>query len=280
MAVELSSQSVTVIGPTRGWVSVNLRELWAYRELLYFLVWRDVKVRYKQTVLGVTWVVIQPLFMALLLTFVFGQLPGFSVPGVPFVLFALAALLPWNLFTRGLSEGSTSLVSNERLVTKVYFPRLFLPAASVVAGLVDLTVGLGVLAVLMVYFRITPTFAILVLPLLILMAIIAAMGIAFLLSAIDARFRDVRYTLPFLTTLWLFATPIFYPLAIVPEPWRWLYALNPMVGVVEGSRWAVLGGGYAIDPTLIAISLAVAAIVFLAGLLFFTRTERRLADTV
>ena len=280
MATEFPSEHVVTIRPTRGWVPVNLRELWAYRELLYFLVWRDVKVRYKQTVLGVIWVVIQPLFMALVFTFIFGQLKGISVPGVSFVLFAFTALLPWNLFTRGLSEGSTSLVANERLVTKVYFPRLLLPASAVAAGLVDFTIGLGVLATLMLYFRVVPTIAILAFPFFVFAVILAAMGIAFLLSAVDARYRDVRYTLPFLTLLWLFATPIFYPLSLVDEGWRWLYALNPMVGVTEGFRWAMLGGAYTLDPVLTAVSLAVTAGIFVAGLFYFTRTERRFADTV
>ncbi len=280
MKSESAANHVAIIRPTRGWTLVDFREVWTHRELLFFLVWRDFKVRYKQTVLGVIWVVIQPLLMTLLFTFTFGRLAGVSVPGVPFVLFAFAALLPWNLFARGLSEGSTSLVANERLVTKVFFPRILLPASAVVAGLVDFAIGLGVLAVLMLYFKVALTVTILAFPFFVLAAILTAMGIAFLLSATDARYRDVRYTLPFLTMLWLFATPIFYPLSLVPEAWRWLYALNPMVGVVEGFRWTLLGNTYNIDPTLTAVSLIVMAIVFLGGLLYFTRTGRLLADTV
>jgi len=280
MNVDAPTQRVTVIRPTRGWKAVNWRELWAYRELLYFLVWRDIKVRYKQTVLGVLWVIIQPLLMALIFTFVFGRLAGITIPGIPFLLFAFASLLPWNLFTKGLAEGSTSLVSNERLVTKVYFPRLLLPAAAVVAGLVDFTIGLGVLAALIVYFGIVPSLAFVAFPAFVLATVIAAIGIAFLLSAIDARYRDVRYTLPFLTMFLLFATPIFYPLSFVPDSWRWVYALNPMVGVVEGFRWSLFGSSYATDGGVIGISLAVVAILFLSGVFYFKRTESRIADTV
>jgi len=280
MVTKEASPEITLIQPTKGWAAIRLRELWAYRELAFFLVWRDVKVRYKQTALGVIWVVIQPLFLALLFTVIFGQLAGISSAGVPYALFAFVGLLPWNLFAKGLSEGSTSLVANERLVTKVYFPRLILPASAVVGGLVDFTISLGVLVALMLYFGVVPTIAILALPLLVFVAIISAMGIAFCLSAIDARYRDVRYTLPFLTQLWFFVTPVVYPISLVPEAWRWLYALNPMVGVVEGFRWALLGRAWTLDPILMALSLAGVAGIFFAGLLYFTRTERVFADTV
>ena len=280
MVTKEASPEITLIQPTKGWAAIRLRELWAYRELAFFLVWRDVKVRYKQTALGVIWVVIQPLSLALLFTVIFGQLAGISSAGVPYALFAFVGLLPWNLFAKGLSEGSTSLVANERLVTKVYFPRLILPASAVVGGLVDFTISLGVLVALMLYFGVVPTIAILALPLLVFVAIISAMGIAFCLSAIDARYRDVRYTLPFLTQLWFFVTPVVYPISLVPEAWRWLYALNPMVGVVEGFRWALLGAAWTLDPILMALSLASVAGVFIAGLLYFTRTERLFADTV
>ena len=280
MATESPSQQVVVIRPARGWLPIRFRELWEYRELLYFLVWRDVKVRYKQTVLGVTWVVLQPLFLALLFTVIFGQLAGISSEGVPFALFAFVALLPWNLFAKGLYEGSTSLVANERLVTKVYFPRLILPASAVVGGLVDFMIGVGVLVGLMLYFGFVPTITILALPLFVFVAIILAMGIAFCLSAVDARYRDVRHTLPFLTQVWFFATPVVYPISLVPEAWRWLYALNPMVGVVEGFRWALLGRAWTLDPILMALSLAGVLVIFFAGLLYFTRTERVFADTV
>lgn len=269
-----------MIRPTRGWMAVNWQELWAYRELLYFLVWRDIKVRYKQTVLGVLWVIIQPLFMALIFTFIFGRLAGITVPGVPFLLFAFASLLPWNLFTKGLSEGSTSLVANERLVTKVYFPRLLLPASSVAAGLVDFTIGLVVLGGLMVYFQVVPSLALVAFPAFVLATVVAAIGTGFLLSAVDARYRDVRHTLPFLTMFLLFATPIFYPLSFVPDAWRWVYALNPMVGVVEGFRWTLLGSSYVTDGGVIAISLSVVAVIFVVGLYYFKRTESRIADTV
>lgn len=279
MATETPARQVVVIRPSRGWAPIRFSELWAYRELLYFLVWRDVKVRYKQTVLGVIWVVIQPLFVSLLFAFIFSRLPGISV-GVPYVLFVFTGLVVWNLFAKGLSDGSTSLVSNERLVTKVYFPRLLLPASVVVAALIDFAIGFGVLIGLMAFFGVAPTVSIAAFPLFVFSALVSSMGIAFLLSAIDARYRDVRYTISFLTLLWLFATPVFYPSSIVSGPLQWLYALNPMWGVVEGFKWAMLGPTMAVNPGLIALSLSVGVALFFIGLLYFTRTERRLADTV
>lgn len=279
MASETPTGQIAIIRPTRGWTSVNLREIWAYRELVYFLVWRDFKVRYKQTILGIGWTVIQPLFMTLLFTVIFGQFAGISSGGAPYAAFAYVGLLPWNLFSRGLSQGSTSLVANERLVTKVYFPRTILPSSAVISGFIDFFVGFVILVGLLAYYGIVPTLAIVTLPLFTLVAVMAAMGIAFWLSAIDARYRDVRYTLPFLTQLWFFATPIVYPLSLVPGSIRWLYALNPMVGVVEGFRWALLGQSWSLDPASL-VSLAVVVVVFVGGLFYFRRTERVFADMV
>lgn len=268
-----------IISPSRGWTLVNLREVWAYRELLYFLVWRDVKVRYKQTVLGIAWAVLQPLFLMLVFTLFFGQLARIPSGGVPYPIFAYVALLPWTLFARGLTDASTSLVANERLVTKIYFPRLILPASAIFAALVDFAIATVLLVAMMLYYGIAPTLAIVALPLFVLIAAMSAMGIGFWFSALDARYRDIRYTLPFLTQLWLFATPVVYPLSLVPETWRWLYSLNPMVGVVEGFRWALLGEAWSFDPSLV-VSILVVVAMFFGGLLYFRHAERTLADVV
>ena len=268
-----------VIRPSRGWIPLNLRELWGYRELLYFLVWRDVKVRYKQTALGVSWAVIQPVLMMVVFALFFGQLVGISSGDVPYPIFVYVALLPWNLFARGLGEASQSLVANQGLVTKVYFPRLILPAAAVLAALVDFGIAFTVLVGLMLFYGIVPSLAILTLPLFILIAVMAAMGIGFWFSALNARYRDVRHTLSFLTLLWMFATPVVYPLSLVPASSRLLYSLNPMVGVVEGFRWALLGETWTFAP-LLAISLISVVALFVGGLFYFRRAERTLADIV
>lgn len=281
MATETRSAPTVIIQPSRGWVPIKLRELWAHRELLYFLVWRDLKVRYKQTVLGVVWVVIQPLFMMLVFTFLFGTVARIDTDPVPYALFVFVGLLPWNLFAKGLSEGSTSLVANEQLITKVYFPRLILPAAVVISGLVDFAIGFIPLAGIMIYYRyplvLSP--ALLALPLLVALIVVAASGIAFWLSAIDARYRDVRYTLTFLTSLWLFATPVVYPLASVPANLRWLYSLNPMTAVVEGFRSSLLGSNWNFD-LVTGISMAAVVLLFIGGLFYFRRTEKIFADVV
>lgn len=277
MATKEASPDITIIQPTKGWAAIRVRELWAYRELAFFFVWRDLKVRYKQTVLGVAWAVIQPLLMALLFAVVFAQL-GLSTGGASPVLFYYVALLPWNLFSKGLSEGSTSLASNERLITRVYFPRLILPISTVIAGLVDFGIGLVVLIGLLAINNTWPSIALLSLPLFVLIAILLAMGIAFWLSAIDVRYRDVRYALPFLTQIWFLGTVVL-PLGSVPESWRWLYSLNPMAGVVEGFRWAVLGKSSQIDP-LAWVSIPIVVALFIGGLFYFRRTERKFADLV
>ncbi len=276
----MSKTSPTVIiRPSRGWRSVNLRELWHYRELLYFLIWRDVKVRYKQTVIGVGWAVIQPVLMMIVFTLFFGRLIGISSNGVAYPVFAYVALLPWNLFARGLTDSSTSLVANSQLVTKVYFPRLILPASAVLAALVDFLFAFGVLIGLMLYYGIVPTVSILTLPLFLVIALMSSMGIGFWFSALDARYRDVRYTIPFLTQLWFFATPVVYPLGLVPQSWKLLYSLNPMVSVVEGFRWALLGEAWALDPFL-GVSLAVLGVMLVGGLFYFRRVERTIADVI
>jgi lipopolysaccharide transport system permease protein len=268
-----------VIKPTSGFAPLDLQNIWNYRELLYFLTWRDVKVRYKQTVLGVAWAVIQPLFMMLIFTIFFGRLAKIPSDGLPYPIFAFTALLPWQMFSRALTDASTSLVVNERLITKVYFPRLLVPASAVLASLVDFAIALILLVGMMFYYGIVPTGAVWTLPLFVLLALMTALGIGFWLSALDATYRDVRYTLPFLTQLWLFATPVVYPASMVPDNWRLLYGLNPMAGVVEGFRWALLGKGGAPDP-LLAVSAIAVLMIFVGGLYYFSRMEETLADVV
>ncbi len=270
---------VLVIRPTSGFVPLDLHEIWNYRELLYFLTWRDIKVRYKQTVLGIAWAVIQPLLMMIVFTLFFGRLAKIPSDGMPYPLFAFAALLPWQMFSRALTDASTSLVVNERLITKVYFPRLLVPASAVLATLVDFGIAFVLLLGMMVFYGVVPNQALVTLPLFILLALITALGVGFWLSALDAQYRDVRYTLPFLTQFWLFATPVVYPSSLVPEPWRLLYGLNPMVGVVEGFRWALLGREMPPDAML-AVSVIVSLVIFVGGLYYFSRMEKNLADVV
>jgi len=271
--------SPLVIRPTSGWVPLNLGDVWKYRELLYFLTWRDIKVRYKQTILGIAWAVIQPVFMMLIFTLFFGRLAKIPSDGLPYPIFAFTALLPWQMFSRALTDASTSLVVNERLITKVYFPRLLVPTSAVLASLVDFCIAFVLLLGMMLFYGIAPTGAVWTLPLFILLALMSALGIGFWLSALNAQFRDVRYTLPFLTQFWLFATPVVYPASLVPERWRLLYGLNPMTGVVEGFRWALLGKGGGIEPML-AVSVIVILVTFIGGLYYFRRMERTLADVV
>ena len=268
-----------VIRPSTGWTGVSLRDLWAYRELLYFLAWRDIKVRYKQTALGVIWVVIQPLFAMLVFSVFFGRLAGMPSDGVPYPVFAFCALLPWQLFAHALTESSASLVTNQNLITKVYFPRLIIPLAPVLASLLDFLIAFGLLLGMLAYYRITPTLWVWTLPLFLLLAIALAIGVGLWLAALNARYRDVRYTIPFLTQIWLFATPIAYPSSLVPEPWRAWYGLNPMAGVVDGFRWALLGTADA-PGGLMAVSAAVTLVILVSGVHYFRRTERTFADTI
>ncbi len=267
------------IRPASGWVAINLIELWEYRELVYFLTWRDIKVRYKQTVFGVAWAVIQPLGMMLIFTVFFGNLVGVPSDGLPYPLFAFTALLPWQLFSRALTSASTSLVVNQRLITKVYFPRLLIPMSAVLSSLVDFGISLVLLLAMIIFYGIAPTPMLALLPLFTLLALMTALGVGFWLSALDAKYRDVRYTLPFLTQFWLFATPVVYPASLVPDRWSLLYGLNPMTGVVEGFRWALLGKTGAPDVMLAVSTIAVLA-VFIGGLYYFRRAENTFADVV
>jgi len=274
-----SGLPVRRIEPPHALVPLDLSELWEHRELLYFLLWREVKVRYKQTALGVVWALIQPFFTMVVFTVVFSRFGRVPSDGLPYPVFAFSALLPWQLFAFALTESSNSVVANQRLITKVYFPRLIIPLAAVLVGLADFSVGFGLLVALMAYYGTMPGAAVLTLPIWTLLAVATASAVGLWLSALNVRYRDVRYTVPFLVQLWMFATPVAYPLSVVPESWRPLYALNPMVGVIEGFRWALLGNGPA--PGLaVAISAAVVLAILVSGLFYFRRTELTFADVV
>jgi lipopolysaccharide transport system permease protein len=268
-----------LIGPASGWTSIGLRELWEYRELLYFLMWRDIKVRYKQTALGAAWAIIQPFFMMLVFSLFFGRLAKVPSDGIPYPIFTFCALLPWQLFAHALTESSNSLVANERLITKVYFPRLVVPIAAVLGGLVDFAVAFVILLGMMFYYGIVPTWAITTLPAFLLLAIMTALGVGLWLSALNVQYRDVRYTINFLIQFWLFATPVAYPSSIVPERWRVLYGLNPMAGVVEGFRWALLGKSHP-PGALLGASVAMVVLILIAGIYYFRRMEQQFADVV
>lgn len=270
---------VTVIQPRKGWIPVDFRELWEYRELLYFFTWRDIKVRYKQTILGASWAVLQPLLTMLVFSLFFGRLGKMPSDDVPYPLFSYAGLVPWTFFSNGITQTSNSMVSSANLLRKIYFPRLVVPAASILAGLVDFFISFSVLIVLMAYFGYLPTVNSLWLPALLLLAICTALGVGLWLAALNVQFRDVRHTVGFLTQFWLFATPIAYSSSLLPEKWRVFYALNPMVGVVEGFRWALLGTDTAPGP-MIAVSTAVALVLLASGALYFRRMERTFADLV
>ena len=277
---EATRQPPTVlIQSSSGWNFPDLADLWRSRELLYFLIWRDVKVRYKQTAVGAAWAVIQPLLIMVVFTLFFGRVAGISSGDVPYPIFTYSALLPWQLFALGLTVAGTSLVVNERLITKVYFPRILVPTAAVLAGLLDFGIAFLLLIGMMLYFGIVPTLAVLTLPLFVLLAVLTALGLGYWLSALDVQYRDVRYTIPFLIQICLLATPVFYPSDLISGRWQILLALNPMAGVVEGFRWAVLGQGGTPEP-MVAISALVAVVVFVGGVLYFRRVERFMADVV
>jgi lipopolysaccharide transport system permease protein len=266
------------IDPPSRWTSIGFRELWDYRELLYFLTLRDIKVRYKQTALGAAWAIIQPVLMMVVFSLFFGKLAGVKSDGIPYPIFTFCALLPWQLFAHALTESSNSLVANERLITKVYFPRLVVPIAAVLGGLVDFAVAFVILLFMMLYYGIVPTRAIVTLPAFILLAVLTALAVGLWLSTLNVKYRDVRYTINFLIQFWLFATPVAYPSSIVPERWRALYGLNPMAGVVEGFRWALLGT----QPpgAMLAVSIAVVIVLLIGGLYYFRRMEQEFADVV
>lgn len=270
---------VLKIRPSKGWSRINIGEMWEYRELLYFFAWRDLKVRYKQTVIGAAWAVLQPVLLMVVFTLFFGQVAGIPTYGVPYPIFSYAGLLPWGLFATGLAVGGMSITANQALITKVYFPRILLPASTVIAALVDFAIASVVLVALMLYYGRVPTLAAIALPLFLLLAIITSLGVAFWLSALDARYRDIHYTIPFLTQFWLFATPIIYPPSSVPAAFQWIYSLNPMVGVIDGFRWALFGPPFAFDATS-WLSVIVALTLFVSGAFYFARVEKTLPDVV
>lgn len=274
-----SDSHVIVVKPSKGWISLKLKELWEYRELLYFLTWRDIKVRYKQTVLGAAWAIIQPFFTMVVFSLFFGKLAKVPSDGIPYPIFAYAALVPWTFFANGLTQSSNSLVGNANLIKKVYFPRLVVPASSVISGLVDFVLAFIVLLGMMLVYGIFPTFNILWLPFLLLLTFVTSLGVGLWFSALNVQFRDVSYIAPFLTQFWLFATPIAYPSSLLAEPWRTLYGINPMVGVVEGFRWALLGTDTA-PGLIIIVSSLVALAILVGGAFYFRRMEKTFADVV
>lgn len=267
------------IEPSHGWISLKLRELWDYRELLYFLAWRDIKVRYKQTLLGASWAILQPFFTMIIFSIFFGRLAKIPSDGVPYPIFAYAALVPWTFFAHSLTQASNSLVTSGNMIKKVYFPRLAVPIATVFSGVVDFALAFSVLLGMMVYYGIFPTLNALWLPAFFLLALATSLGVGLWLSAMNVRYRDIRHTIPFLTQFWLFATPIAYPSSLLSEPWRTLYGLNPMVGVVEGFRWGLLGTDTAPGPIIAASSLMALAIL-ISGAFYFRRVEKTFADVV
>lgn len=267
------------IKPSHGFVALKTRELWEYRELLYFLVWRDIKVRYKQTALGILWAIIQPLLTMIVFSIFFGKFGKLSSDGIPYPIFSFAALVPWTLFSNGLTQAANSLVASSNLIKKVYFPRLIIPIATVLAGVVDFVLAFAVLLVLMAFYGITPTINTLWLPVFLILTVIASLAVSLWLSALNVEYRDIKYIVPFLTQIWLFATPIAYSSNLLTEPWRTIYGLNPMVGVVEGFRWALLGTNT--QPGMMAIVSSAAALILLfSGAYYFRRMEKTFADTI
>ncbi len=281
--IETTEPSQIIIEPARGWAALGLRQVWEYRELLYFLVWRDVKVRYKQTVVGALWIVLQPVASMVVFSLLFGGLLGVPSGNVPYPVFAYAALLPWNYFAASLTRSSSSLVSSAHLITKVYFPRLIIPLAGVLSGLVDFGIAFLVLIGLMIYYGIPLIWTMLYLPALLLLALLTALGFGLWLGALNVRFRDINYVVPFLVQVWMYATPVIYGSTLIPERFRFLLALNPMTVVVEGFRWALLGAAAPAASTtggVLWVSLGISAAVLVSGLYFFRRTERTFADVI
>ena len=270
---------VTYLRPAHGWSAVNLRDLWRYRELVYFLTWRNLKVRYKQTLLGVSWAVLEPFMTMVVFTIFFGNLAKVGSDGVPYPIWSYAGLLPWGLFAKALNDASRSLVANNHMITKIYFPRLILPLSSILSGLVDFAISFVVLLGMMVFYGVYPTAAVWALPLLLLLALVTALGVGLWLSALNVMYRDVGYIIPFLTQFWMFITPVVYPTSLLPEKWRLVYALNPMTGVVEGFRWALLGIQTQTGPML-AIAAVISLLILVSGLFYFRRMERTFADMV
>jgi lipopolysaccharide transport system permease protein len=271
---------VTLIQPVKGWVSLGLRELWEYRELLYFITWRDIQVRYRQTILGASWAILNPFFTMVVFSIFFGNLAKIQSNGLPYPIFSYTALLPWFFFSNGLSRSANSIVGSANLIKKVYFPRLVIPVSTVIGGIPDFLLSLIVLVGMMLYYSIYPSaISLLWLPLFLLLALVSSLGVGLWLSALNTQYRDVRYIVPFITQIWLYATPVVYPTNLLPDRWRLIYGLNPMVGVVEGFRWALLNSGNRPDATIL-ISAAMAVFLTFSGAFYFRRTERVFADVV
>jgi lipopolysaccharide transport system permease protein len=268
-----------IIQPSRGWISLDLKELWDYRELLFFMTWRDIKVRYQQTALGAAWAIIQPLLNMIVFTVFFGRLAKVPSDGIPYPLFAYTALVPWQFFAFGLTESANSVVANERLVTKVYFPRLIIPLARIFAGLVDFALAFIVLIGMMVWYGVRPSLAVIALPFFLAFAVATTLGVGLWLSALNVQYRDVRYAVTFVVQFWLFASPVVYSSTLVPVRWRAWYGLNPMAGVIEGFRWALLRKAPA-PGIMLVVSVLVVALVLIGGLYYYRRMEKIFADVV
>lgn len=266
------------IEPIKGLAALGIKEIWKFRELLFFFVWRDVKVRYKQTMLGASWAIIQPFLSMVVFSLFFGRLANIGSDGLPYPIFNYAALLPWSYFSGSLSSASQSMVNSSNLITKIYFPRLILPISAVFSGLVDFAFAFIVLIGMMLFYSIKPTIYILLLPFLLLLALITALGVGLWFAALNVRYRDVRYIIPFMVQLWMFATPVVYSSSMLPEPWRTLYGINPMAGVVDGFRWALLGSNP--PGAMIWLSVVISLILFITGILYFRKMETTFADEV
>ena len=279
-SIEIARQPETIyIKPSTGLAALNLRDLWVYRELVFFMIWRDIKVRYKQTLLGAAWAVIQPVLTMLIFNFIFGTVAKVNTEGIPYPIFSYCALLPWGLFSAALNNASRSLTTNQNMVSKIYFPRLVLPLASVLGGLVDFAIAFLILIVLMIYYKVTPTTAIWTLPLFLVLTVVTALGVSLWLSAINVQYRDVNYVLPFLTQFWLFLTPVAYSANVISAKWQVVYSLNPMAGVVNGFRWALLGTNTGPNMNM-AVSVGISLVVLVSGLFYFRSMERTFADTI
>ena len=277
--INASAEPTVIIEPRRHFFALDLKTVWEYKELLYFLVWRDLKVHYRQTLIGAGWVILQPLTTMVIFTLVFGKFAQIPSDGLPYPVFVYSALLPWSLFASSLNRGTSSVAGNAQLVSKIYFPRLILPLSGVLSPIVDFVIAFVILVGMMIWYTTLPTWGILALPLFMLLAIFTALAVGLWLSALNVRYRDVGHAIPFLTQIWMFATPVAYPISVVPEKWRMLYSLNPMAGVIEGFRWALLGQ-QSPDFTVIAISSLMVVALLLPGIAYFKYTERTFADLV
>lgn len=276
--MSVSGQSITTIERSRGWSAIGLGELWEHREVVFFLAWRDIKVRYKQTVFGASWAILQPLITMVVFSVIFGKVAKMPSDGIPYPIFSYAALVPWTFFANSVSKGANSLVGGGGMLKQIYFPRLAMPLSATLGNVLDFVLAFLMLIVLMAFYEITPTMNIVWLPALLVLAFASAVGVSLVLTAMNVQFRDVRHAVPFLIQIWMFATPVVYPLSVIEDPvWKMVYALNPMVGVVEGFRWALLGLDTAPGPSIL-VSAAVAATMLIGGLFYFKRMERTFAD--